>query len=230
MSETSTAPVPTAGSTRTVERALSLLAEVCAERSIGLAECARRTELPASTALRLLRTLESSGFVSRDERGSFEAGPRLIQLGAVALGRQSLVTLGQPALQRLVAATGETAYVSVLGPGGSALSIAMLEGTHAVRHAGWVGRTVPLRGTAVGAALLRPVPPEGFVVKRSVAEPDVTTVAARISRPGGVAGVLSIVGPTYRLDARSVSRFGAVVAGEAQSISAKFGTQAAPGA
>ena len=57
---------PGHGATRTVERALALLSEVCAGEAVTLTECARHTGLPASTALRLLRTLESVGFVSRD--------------------------------------------------------------------------------------------------------------------------------------------------------------------
>jgi len=50
-------------STRAVERAMGLLGEVCAEGEITLSQCARRARLPVSTALRLLRTLETSGFV-----------------------------------------------------------------------------------------------------------------------------------------------------------------------
>ena len=48
--------------TRTVERALALLATVCREDAPSLTECARSTELPPSTALRLLRTLERADF------------------------------------------------------------------------------------------------------------------------------------------------------------------------
>src|SRR4051812_26617197 len=111
MSETASS-----ASTRTVDRALALLAEVCAEESISLSECARRAGLPPSTALRLLRTLESSGFVERDSDGWFGAGPRLIQLGASAIGRQTLIKLAEPALNRIVEATGESAYLSIAGP------------------------------------------------------------------------------------------------------------------
>src|SRR5579875_1554571 len=90
------------GSTRTVERALDLLAEVCAAGPLTLAECARRTALPASTALRLLRTLEGKAFVVRDATGGYRPGARIIQFGATALGRQSLVELAQPVLARIV--------------------------------------------------------------------------------------------------------------------------------
>ena len=55
---------PTA-STRTVDRALDLLAAVTEQPRLSLTEAARATELPASTALRLLRSLEGSGFVAR---------------------------------------------------------------------------------------------------------------------------------------------------------------------
>src|SRR3954453_14371316 len=95
-----------ASSTRTVERALGLLAEVCAEGTISLTDCARRVDLPTSTALRLLRTLENADFVVRDQRGFFRAGARLIQLGAAAFGRNSLVAMAEPSLQRIVAQTG----------------------------------------------------------------------------------------------------------------------------
>ena len=106
----------TRSSTRTVERALALLSEVCTREAVTLTECARHTGLPASTALRLLRTLESAGFISRDDDGgSFRAGPRMIQLGATAVGRNELARLARPALDRIGTATRESAYLSIKG-------------------------------------------------------------------------------------------------------------------
>ncbi|MDP9093831.1 MAG: helix-turn-helix domain-containing protein [Actinomycetota bacterium] len=217
-----------AGSTRTVERALGLLAEVCAEGSISLSECARRTHLPTSTALRLLRTLEATGFVLRDATGSFSAGARLVQLGAYAVGRQSLVRLAQPRMQRIVAATGETTYLSIAGPKETAIYIAMVEGTHAVRHTSWVGQSMPFANLAVGRALTGSVPAEGYVAERDRLEPDVTAIAAPIRRSAGVAGALSLLGPTYRIDSRTMRRYGLIVSCEAEAIGAQLGS--APGA
>ena len=134
------------GSTRTVERALALLSEVCTREAVTLTECARHTGLPASTALRLLRTLESRGFVSRDDDGAASApGPAMIQLGATALGRHELARLARPALDRIGTATRESAYLSIRGVDETAVYIAEVEGTHAVRHTSWVGRAVPMR-------------------------------------------------------------------------------------
>jgi urocanate hydratase len=210
-------------STRTVERALDLLAEVCDQDAISLSECARRADLSPSTALRLLRTLENTNFVARDEKGFYSAGSRLIQLGASALGRQSLAALAEPMLRRIVDATGESAYVSVPGPGETGIYIGMVEGTHSVRHTSWVGRTVSLTGSAIGVALSGEV--DGYFVQRSAVEPDVTAIAAPIRRLGGIAGALSLVGPTYRLDDEKIVTFGRIVSREAEILSEQFGVK-----
>src|SRR4051794_28002516 len=151
-------------STRTVERALALLSEVCTREAVTLTECARHTGLPASTALRLLRTLETSGFIRRDDDGgSFRAGPRMIQLGATALGVNELARLARPALDRIGTATRESAYLSIEGIDDTVVYIAQVEGTHAVRHRSWIGRAVPMAGLAVGQVLRGEIPAEGYV-------------------------------------------------------------------
>jgi urocanate hydratase len=209
--------------TRTVDRALDLLAEVCTQGSITLSECARRAQLPPSTALRLLRTLESSGFVVRNPSASFSAGPRLLQLGASALGRHSLVRMAEPALDRIVGATGESSYLSIAGPSRTAIYIAVLEGTHPVRHTSWVGRSVPSSNLAVGRALAGEVPDCGYLAERDPVEPDVTAIVAPIRRPGGVAGALSLLGPSYRIDDATMHSYGRIVSIEAQAMAAQLG-------
>lgn len=219
-------------STRTVDRAFALLAEVCTHDAPTLADCARRTSLPASTALRLLRTLESTGFVQRDPGGTFSAGPRMIQLGALAYGRQSLVAEAEPAMRRIVDECGESTYLAVPGASGRALYIGMVEGTFSVRHASWIGRTVALEGTAVGAAITGCTGPDGFVALRSAVEPDVSAVAAPIRRAGAysstaaggpVVGALTVVGPSYRLDDHRLHEVGRIVSREARALSQRFG-------
>ena len=213
------------GPTRTVERALALLSEVCGDGRISLTECARRTELPASTALRLLRTLEAAGFVTRDDDGAFGAGPRMLQMGATAIGRNALAAMARPALVRIVESTGESAYLSVPGINESAIYIALVEGNHAVRHTSWVGRAVPCAGLAVGKVLGDDVPESGYVAERDRLEPDVTAIVAPIRYAGGVAGALSVLGPTYRIDDATMHRYGQIVAAEGRALSAMFETR-----
>ena len=222
-----------AASTRTVDRALALLAEVCSHDPVNLADVARRTGLPASTALRLLRTLESTGFVRRDGAGVFHAGPRMVQLGALAYGRQNLVTEAEPAMRRIVSECGESTYLAVPSTVGTAVYIGMVEGTFSVRHTSWVGRTVSLDGTAVGAAMNGWTGPEGYVALRSAVEVDVAAVAAPVRRAGGptggqgpVAGVICVVGPSYRLDEERLRQVGAIVSREALALSTQFGSEA----
>ncbi|MCW2759954.1 MAG: IclR family transcriptional regulator [Marmoricola sp.] len=217
-------PTGRVSSTRAVERALALLSEVCSREDVTLTECARHTGLPASTALRLLRTLESAGFVSRDDGGSFRAGPRMIQLGATAVGRNELARLARPALDRIGTATRESAYLSIRGVGDTAVYIAQVEGTHAVRHRSWIGRAVPMEGLAVGLVLRGEIPEEGYVAGRDRLEPDVTAIVAPVRYPGGIAGALSVLGPTYRIDKATMHAYGRIVATEAADLSAQLGS------
>ena len=216
----------TSAGTRTVERALDLLG-VVTEAPTSLSECARRTSLPPSTALRLLRTLEAAGFASRDASGDFAAGPRMVQLGATSLASHELTRVTRPALERIAATTGESTYLSVRGVGETALYLALVEGTHAVRHTSWVGRSIPMTGLAVGRALTDDVPEDaGYVAERDSVEPDVTAIVAPIRSSGGVIGALSVLGPTYRIDDETMHRYGRVVAEESTRLSERFGARA----
>lgn len=210
--------------TRAVGRALDLLAVVCETGTITLAEAARRAGVPASTALRLLRTLVDWDFVERDPDGEFRAGPRLLQLGAVALSDEQLNQRAQPHLQELLAETGESAYVSVRGPGNTVLYIGQVESAHSIRHISWVGKTVPLEGTAAGQALSGDVPDQCYAVRRETVEPDVSAAAAPVRGPNGaVLGALSVVGPTFRIDEKKLRGYGRAVALRAATISAELG-------
>ncbi|MFJ2542445.1 IclR family transcriptional regulator [Microbacterium sp. NPDC087589] len=207
-------------STRTVERALSLLANVCETGSTTLADASRAVELPPSTALRLLRTLESSGFVRRDDEGSYRAGSRLMQLGARALGHESLIDVCHEEMVGLEQATGESVYLSVEGHAASALYISIVEGSHSVRHSNWVGRTIPLEGSAAGLVFRGETPPAGFVVVERGIERDVTAIASPISTGERIVAVISILVPSYRMTEKSSQQCGALLATAARRLSA----------
>lgn len=209
-------------STRTVERALALLATICERGGANLADTARECDLPPSTALRLLRTLEATGFVSREEPGgTYRPGARLIQLGAQALSSASLIDLARPAMEQLVADSGESVYLSVEGHADTALYIAIMEGTHSVRHTSWVGRTVPLARSAAGRALRGDVPESGFVVVERGVEPDVTAIAAPVRSEARIVAAMSVVVPSYRLTKKQTVAYGRMLARSAGVVSAR---------
>lgn len=205
-------------STRTVDRALVLLSSVCDRGSVSLADAARDAELSASTALRLLRTMEAQEFVRRDVDGRYAPGARLVQIGALALANESLVSLASDAMARMVEATGESCYLSVRGAGDTALYIAIVEGTHSVRHASWVGRAIPLDGSAAGAVLSGRTGSEGFVLVRQGVEDDVTAIATPVMTGDRVVAALSSVIPSYRLNEQKAATISALLVAEARSL------------
>jgi IclR family acetate operon transcriptional repressor len=203
-------------STRTVDRALVLLGIVCDRGYVSLADAARDADLSASTALRLLRTLEAQEYIRRDPDNRYTPGARLVQLGALALANESLVSLARDAMSRMVEATGESCYLSVPGASGTALYI--VEGTHSVRHASWVGRTIPLHGSAAGAVLSGETDDSGFVVVRQGVEDDVTAIAVPVTVGARVIAALSSVIPSYRLRDEQVAHIGELLRVEAASL------------
>lgn len=208
-------------STRTVERALALLATICDRGGANLADSARECDLAPSTALRLLRTLENTGFVAKEEAGgTYRPGSRLIQLGAQALSNESLIDFAKPEMEKLVDDTGESAYLSVEGHAGTALYISIVEGTHSVRHASWVGRTVPVDISAAGQALRGRVSDDGYVIVERGVEADVTAIASPIYSEARIVAALSLVVPSYRLTASQAAEYGRTLAKTAAELSA----------
>jgi urocanate hydratase len=188
---------------RSVERALALLElAVVAPEGIALSDAARACGQPASTALRHLRALERAGLVDRRSDATFVAGAGFLRLAARALDAAPLTRLAGPILRELAAATEETCYLAVVA-GTHAVYVAQAEGPRALRHVGWLGRRVPLAGTAVGIALRGEVAVGRAVARAAAVEPDVTAVSAPV-RAGGEAPVaaVSVIGPTARLKGR----------------------------
>lgn len=209
--------------TRTVQRAMTLLASVCDRGTTNLADAARDANLPPSTALRLIRTLESSGFVAQNPDRGYRPGPRMIQLGAKAFTREMLVWLSREPMERVVDATGESVYLSVPGHQESAVYVSIVEGTYSVRHSNWVGRTVPLRGSAAGAVLRGEAPAAGYVVLENTIESDVTAISAPINAGDRVVAAMSTLVPTYRLDEDKRERCGQALVAATTTVGEALG-------
>ena len=213
--------------TRAVERALTLLGAV-AEGGGTLSELARAAGLSPSTASRLLGTLANRELVRRDEHGRYHAGTRLRQLAAATLREDPLYELAGPHLEALAEETGETANLAIAADEDHIVYLRQVVSRHLVQSAGWAGRTVPRRGTAVGDALSGAVDGSGYVARMGAVEPDVTSIASPVYRADGqLAGALSVLAPSYRVSRRRVETYGRAVAGHAAELSRSLG---APGA
>ncbi len=215
--------------TRTVERALALLSAV-AQDGGTLTQLARTAELSPSTASRLLATLASQELVRRDEHGHYHAGARLRQLAAASLRADPLHELAGPHLSALAAETGETANLAVAADSQRVVYLRQVPGPKLVGTAAWAGRTIPRRGTALGAALRGELDATGYVARAGAVEPEVTSIAAPVfGADGEIVAALSVLAPTYRATARRIASCGRAVAHHAGELSRELGA-GAPGA
>lgn len=211
-------------STRTVDRALTILTEVALGDGLILQDLAEATDLPPSTVLRIVRTLEAADYISRDDKGRYRGSSRLFQIASRSMNREPLFRLAQKHLDSLRDLTEETTYLGVPGPNHTVLYALVSESRQRLRHAPWRGRTIPREGTAIGAAIEGSAGTPNFVATRRTLVDDVTAAAAAIYLPNGdVAGALSIVAPTFRMDDERLAWAGELVLQHATALSNELG-------
>lgn len=137
-----------------VARAIALL-EVLAdsETGLGVNELARRIGVNASTASRLLATLQDAGFVQRSSGGPYRLGLRLVALSDRVLTQLDVREHARPLLADLAAQTGETATLSVPGDG-EAITVDFVPSLSSVASMARIGRPSVPHATAVGKVML----------------------------------------------------------------------------
>ncbi|MFC4454463.1 IclR family transcriptional regulator [Deinococcus sonorensis] len=145
---------------RTLERGLHVLSVLGAGGAATLSDLSRRAGLSASTASRLLQTLEKAGYAEWDAAsGQWRVGLGAYRVGAAYVGGSGLTGAADPAMQRLVAELGETCNLAVV-QGGEAVYIHQVEGRQLVRMFTTLGAGASLHATGVGKALMAWQPPE----------------------------------------------------------------------
>jgi DNA-binding IclR family transcriptional regulator len=126
---------------------------------------ARTSELAAAvgltrpTAHRLLRSLAAEGYVELDPTGTlWVLGPELFVMGTIAAARHDVADLAAPAVQRLAALTGESAFLSVRR-GDETVCLLREEGSFPVRSfVLYEGVRFPLGVASAGLAILSFLP------------------------------------------------------------------------
>ncbi len=168
--------------------------------ALGVRELGRRAGLHPSTVSRLVATLERSGLVLRIGDGEYALGLAAARLGESVDVDAILRAIARPLLVRLRDQTGETANL-LRAEGGEARYVEQVESAHALRHAPFLGRRIPLAGTAVGAALGDPG--RAHAVEGGVEE-GVLAIACALPAGCGAEAALSVTGPAARIppDAR----------------------------
>ncbi|WP_443052366.1 IclR family transcriptional regulator [Streptomyces sp. NBC_00310] len=104
----------------------------------------------------------------------FRLSGKLIQLGALASASTDLATVSERHMQALVEELSETCHVGVL-EGHAAVTVALVDGSYAVRMHSWVGKRDEAHTTAMGEVLLAALPeselhalyPDGPLIRRT---------------------------------------------------------------
>lgn len=101
---------------RSINRALRILK--CFnwnEREFTLTEIAKKLDLPKSTVLRLLATIESEGFISKNiKTNHYKLGNTMYYLGLIAKGSIDLKQISNPIMEEICRTTKETVNLYLL--------------------------------------------------------------------------------------------------------------------
>ncbi|QYZ69353.1 IclR family transcriptional regulator [Neotabrizicola shimadae] len=145
----------------TVAKALTLLDHFSEEvPELGLSDLARRAGLEKATVHRMLSVMADAGLV--EQRGTsrlYRLGPGVLRLARVREKVFPMSAALQPALQALVAETGETAHASLIS-GRALATIEVIESARASRVSLVAGQILPFHSTASGHAALAFAAPE----------------------------------------------------------------------
>ena len=136
---------------QSVERALAILREVGREPG-GLVDIAERTELPTSTAARLLATLDQGGAVRRDASGVYRIGPEIVTMAGPSAG-SDLVSFARRHMTLLAERIGEAVALSIPS-GATTTTVEQIDAPKPVRAEDWTGTAVPLHAGCVGLVTL----------------------------------------------------------------------------
>lgn len=122
------------------------------QQPMTLSDLAKAADLPRATARRILFTLERAGFVASDGK-LFRLTPRVLVLASAYLASNHVVSVLQPALDKLSADAQEISSMAILD-GSDAVFIARASPTRVFSSGIDIGYRLPAFCTSVGRVLL----------------------------------------------------------------------------
>jgi IclR family transcriptional regulator, pca regulon regulatory protein len=122
------------------------------QQPMTLSDLAKAADLPRATARRILFTLERAGFVASDGK-LFRLTPRVLVLASAYLASNHVVSVLQPALDKLSADAQEISSMAILD-GNDVVFIARASPTRVFSSGIDIGYRLPAFCTSVGRVLL----------------------------------------------------------------------------
>jgi IclR family transcriptional regulator, acetate operon repressor len=143
-----------AGTVQSLDRAMQLLKIVADADGLSLTEIARIADLPASTAYRILTTLQKHGALEFAPLAQlWFVGIETFRMGSAFLRRNKLTEVARSVLQELMLTTGETANLALAEPD-CVVFVQQVESSEAIRAFFRQGTRSPYHASGIGKAVL----------------------------------------------------------------------------
>ena len=147
-------------SVQSLDRALRILAIIADGDGLSLSEVAAASGLAASTAYRMLTTMEGHGMVEFDRTDQlWSIGVETYRMGAAFLRRRKLVDRARIVMQDLMEKTGETANLGV-AEDDCVVFVSQVETHQAIRAFFRPGTRSSFHASGIGKAILAHLPGE----------------------------------------------------------------------
>lgn len=141
-----------------LDRGLSVLSALARDGGGTLSDVSMRLGMPASTAHRVLATLEKHGYVDMDEATqTWRVGLEAFRVGASFMQRTNLLEVGRASMRGLMEETGETANLGILD-NDRVVFIGQVETHNPIRAFHRPGSNGPMHASGIGKALLAAMP------------------------------------------------------------------------
>ena len=141
-----------------LERGILLLQALAQHNAVSLSDLALQVGMPASSAHRLLMTLQQHDFVDFDENTQlWHVGLEAFRVGSAYLSRTNLLEAARGPLRELMEITGETANLAVMD-NAEVVFVAQVETTNPIRAFFSAGTRALMHSSGIGKALLAQMP------------------------------------------------------------------------
>lgn len=142
------------GSVQSLDRAIALMKLVAGGAGLSLTEISQQSGLAASTAYRMLTTLQTHGMLEfNDADQLWFIGIETFRMGSAFLRRRKLAEQGRAIIQDLMLESGETANLAVADED-CVVFVSQVETHEAIRAFFRLGTRSPLHASGIGKAIL----------------------------------------------------------------------------
>ena len=148
------APQESSGSIQVIERLARLLDAIALHNNdASLKILSAETGLHPSTAFRILASLSEQGFVERTDKGNYQLGVKLMQLGSRVSSSVDIRKIALPVMEKLRDTLGETINLTIR-EGDEVVYIERSVAKRMMKVEQIIGSRAPLHVTAVGKLML----------------------------------------------------------------------------